>query len=472
MSVYPDPLLSRAVVIGVSEFDHVDQLPGLPAVRNNLTDLRSVLTDPVTGIFNDDHCHMIREPRTQLDLVGPLGQLARQAEDLLLVYYAGHGVLHRTKDELFLAVRDTNVDVLSVTAVGFEHIREAMADSRARTKLLILDCCYSGMAIGAMSPATLRRQEIRVEGTSVIASSPKNSISFAPPGARHTAFSAELIRLLRKGPNIGGAPLTVRALFDGLWSAMANQGMPEPQLSAGNTSGELLLRRTPPPKIELRLPRHSIPKPKSLKAPAAVARQFVANPVPPIQVPEGPRAELPPEPRTEPPTVPAFRPVARAGPAAPRKFSKAGSVLLWLVFLLCANLSVGGLLGLIFDVSPDGRHSPDDLATGIVGLIFAVPLGVLIHVRSRKRDRIGRARKRSVIVTPVLIVVFLFCLGMAVAVIATWGGSPGASAPSDGSIDASGPSLVLLLSFAEGVLVSGNALLTAYRPVRPGQQAR
>jgi hypothetical protein len=66
-----------------------------------------------------------------------------KSDDLLLLYFSGHGV----KDDhgaLYLAVKDTNYDRLRSTAIRCDFIRDVMADSNSKSKLLILDCCNSG----------------------------------------------------------------------------------------------------------------------------------------------------------------------------------------------------------------------------------------------------------------------------------------------------------------------------------------
>lgn len=311
------------MLIGASTFDRSDQLPNLPAVHNNLVDLWTVLTDPSTGIFAKNRCRVVEEPSTPPDAVRPLDLLARQAEDLLLVYYAGHGVQHPLRDELYLAVGSTDETILSASAVAFETIRDAVENSPARTKLLILDCCYSGMAVGAMSAATLRPSEVRIEGTSVIASSPRNKFSFAPPGDRYTAFSAELIRLLKDGPSIGGLPLTVQTLFGGLLAAMANRNMPSPQMSSRNTSGELLLRRPPPPNIDVHLPRRPIPKP----TPKSIApKQPSAKPITPQKPPAKPIGTPAPTVESIGTSKSAVEPIGTPKPAAKPNVTPASAV--------------------------------------------------------------------------------------------------------------------------------------------------
>jgi hypothetical protein len=492
-------------LVGTSTFDHADQLPSLAAVRNNLTDLRAVLTDPVTGIFTDEHCLVVAEPRTQTDVVRPLSRLARQAADLLLVYYSGHGVQHPIKDELYLAVGSTDREVLSVSAVAFEHIREAIGDSPARTKLLILDCCYSGMAVGAMSTTTLSPNEVRVEGTAVIASSPRNRISYAPPGDRYTAFSAELIRLLRDGPSIGGLPLTVQALFNGLKSAMANRDMPTPQLNSGNTSGELLLRKAPPPRIEVRLPRYSMPTPKPVRASTTPlgpivpfdrlsSGSLVDQPTvpawPPVRFePAAPEVLGPPvgmAGQAGPVARPPFSPAALVAPVPPSAFppppiarpkvSRVGLFLLWVAFLFCADFAVAGFVGFTFGRLPDGTRSGADLGSGIAFLVFAAGLGVILRWRIlRKRALSGTTVSRPPrmplgFAVALLIVICLFCLGLSIAVVATWDQVSGpAGQSSAGTPSTTLSETTLLLWLVEGVLASALAVFRRFTTVRPDQ---
>jgi hypothetical protein len=524
LSAYPDPELSRAVLIGASTFDRSDQLPNLPAVHNNLVDLRAVLTNPITGIFAENHCVVVEAPGTPADAVRPLSLLARQAEDLLLIYYSGHGVQHPMRDELYLAVGGTDENILSASAVAFETVRDAVENSRARTKLLILDCCYSGLAVGAMSVATLSPREVRIEGTSVIASSPRNKISYAPPGERYTAFSAELIRLLKDGPSIGGVPLTVQALFSGLLAAMANRNMPSPQMSSGNTSGELLLRKPPPPIIDVRLPRHTIPKSRPKRIPQSMPERIppaistpVLKPIPkpaatsaatsaatpnpgptqvsnslsasaaplgPVAVPfERPRVSL-----ADQPTVPARAPVTRepAGAAvrstviAQPKVSRVGLFLLWVGFLFFADFSLGGFVGFTFGRLPDGVRSSGDLSVGIVMLVFAVGLGVIVRWRTARRRALGSAAKVSALPRvpswlslSLLIVISVFCVAMIATGIALWNqDTTPAGQPSDSSLSTMAVQVMALLWFVEAGFVSVLAVVRRFTADRPGRRRR
>ena len=67
----------------------------------------------------------------------------KTSDDLLLLYFSGHGVLDEG-GQLFLAVKDTEHNLLRGTAISARFITEEMDNSRSRRQVLILDCCHSG----------------------------------------------------------------------------------------------------------------------------------------------------------------------------------------------------------------------------------------------------------------------------------------------------------------------------------------
>jgi uncharacterized caspase-like protein len=55
----------------------------------------------------------------------------------------GHGVLD-DQGQLFLAVRDTDSQLLSGTAIPASYITTEMNNSHSQRQVLVLDCCHSG----------------------------------------------------------------------------------------------------------------------------------------------------------------------------------------------------------------------------------------------------------------------------------------------------------------------------------------
>jgi hypothetical protein len=127
MTRLPDPGRSHAVLIGASAYAHLEDLP---AIRNNLAEFRNVLINPALGGLTSDRCTVLEEPGNGRDVFRALRWHATAAEDTLLVYFAGHG---RTgaRNELYLCLPDTDPDELYFTALAYDQLRQAVADSRA-----------------------------------------------------------------------------------------------------------------------------------------------------------------------------------------------------------------------------------------------------------------------------------------------------------------------------------------------------
>jgi hypothetical protein len=224
----PQPNLSNALLIGTSHFAS-DKLSDLPAVSNNVQSLSDVPTQPDTGVVQPDRCQMLINPRAQNEVGTALDHAVNAAGDTVIVYYAGHGLLTPSGD-LHLAVSDTDPERIAYTAVPIDWLRTALAESPAKNRILILDCCFSGRAAATMSsvPSAVTAA-IDISGTYTLTSSPANATSIAPPGSQFTAFTAELLKVLREGiPGVGGL-LSLGDIYIALVRGLHARNMPRPQ---------------------------------------------------------------------------------------------------------------------------------------------------------------------------------------------------------------------------------------------------
>ena len=78
---------------------------------------------------------------------------AAEADDTLLFYYSGHGRVRN--QQLFLCTRNTVIERLHSTAIPESALNGMVSDSFARAKILVLDCCHSGMLKGSEITAGL-----------------------------------------------------------------------------------------------------------------------------------------------------------------------------------------------------------------------------------------------------------------------------------------------------------------------------
>lgn len=224
----PDPLHSKAVLIGCGDYRSPDLL-SIPAVSNNLRDLGAVLADPEFGGFNG--CTIFNDPSSAAEIHRSLLNATQDVTDVLLIYYAGHGIIGRD-GELFLGLTDTEPDLLDATSLAFSFLRRLLMESLARIKVVVLDCCFSGRALEALSSASASFAGLTgMQGTYVLTSSSANALALARSGEPYTAFTGELIRLLSQGAAGGPEILSVDFIFTALTGTLTALGYPRPTRS-------------------------------------------------------------------------------------------------------------------------------------------------------------------------------------------------------------------------------------------------
>src|ERR1700761_5364448 len=142
----PDPQRSRLVLLGTSRYRD-ENLPDLPAVSTTVSDLASVLTDSAHGLVSKEHCTVMLNEEDIRVIGRGLRLAAREAKDLLLVYYTGHGLIAGRRHDLYLALPDSEWIEPEFNSLEYDKLRSAVLDSPATTKIIILDSCFSGRVI-------------------------------------------------------------------------------------------------------------------------------------------------------------------------------------------------------------------------------------------------------------------------------------------------------------------------------------
>ncbi|MFJ7157154.1 caspase domain-containing protein [Streptomyces sp. NPDC101118] len=242
MAELSDPTRSQAVLVGVHEYD---TLENLPAVARNLEGLRTALTDRRVWGLPETACTVILQPRTAREVLDAVRESARKAEDTLLVYYAGHGLTDPYTDELYLTLPDSDRE-REYTSLRYEYLRRAVLDLQARAlrTVVILDCCYSGRAlVGNMGASTHIADQAVVEGSCLLTASAETRPALSPPGETYTAFTGELIRTLTDGIPGRPDPLDMDTLYRHLHQQLASRSRPLPQQRNRNTGGFIAIAR-------------------------------------------------------------------------------------------------------------------------------------------------------------------------------------------------------------------------------------
>ncbi|MBV7703975.1 EAL domain-containing protein [Nocardia nova] len=238
----PDRATSWAVLIGIDRYRH---LPALSGVHAGAAALAGVLTDSLHGCVPPEQCILLPEDASAGMIGDGIARAADYARDLLLIYFAGHGVLGARRGELHLAVNSTHPNRPGIGGIPFDAVRDLYVDSPAVARVVILDCCYSGRALGTNQspdgPAILN--EIVAEGTAVLTSAPPNGISKKLDAETYPAYTHRLIRLLREGIPNAGPLLTLPMLHRRLCRELAEVGLRQPQADLNPLLDHLALLR-------------------------------------------------------------------------------------------------------------------------------------------------------------------------------------------------------------------------------------
>jgi len=133
--------MKYALIIGNNKYDD----PKLAQLKTPAADshaLAKVLADKNIGYF-DEVTPLINKTETEIRRAISGFLTNKKPEDLVLVYFSGHGVLD-DRGRLFLSLRDTQTALLKATSIPSTFISDEMDSCRSKRQILILDCCHSG----------------------------------------------------------------------------------------------------------------------------------------------------------------------------------------------------------------------------------------------------------------------------------------------------------------------------------------
>ena len=223
---------SRAVLVGVSAYEYAE-FPPIRAARNSVEAMRSVLSDPALCGWPPDRITMIANPVSAADLATNIADLAENTAGVLLLYYVGHGVLS-ARGELCLTVTSTRPDRPKISGLPWDTLADVLRGCPASRRLAILDCCFAGQAVEALTgggdPGLA--DIAHVEGVYTLTATTRNRAAHVPPPGQQdtacTSFTSELRDLIQSGIP-GKAPrLTFGDIYPVLRQRLRANGLPAP----------------------------------------------------------------------------------------------------------------------------------------------------------------------------------------------------------------------------------------------------
>jgi hypothetical protein len=183
-----------AVIIGVSRYDH---MPSLKYTDDDAFHLYAFLKSPAGGALPDEQIDLlIDEQANRKNIVSSMQQTLYRADenDVILLYYSGHGLEGNLIPQDYDGYNNT---------VGYDEIKQIIAQSKAMHKLVVTDACHSGTLLAARSKidSKLRNYYTNLSntagGVAFLTSSRGEEVSMESSGLRHGIFSHYFIEGLK-----------------------------------------------------------------------------------------------------------------------------------------------------------------------------------------------------------------------------------------------------------------------------------
>jgi hypothetical protein len=222
---------SRAILISNAVFTD-EMIEDLPAAAGCAPAMQALLTSELCG-WPADRVEILENVATRDALARKLVELTKGIQDVLLLYYVGHG-MRIPNGQLALALRDTGRDpeLVPHTAIAYKDVAGILRGCKAKTKLVILDCCYA--ELGNKESDQLQSDDIHavpVDGLYSIWASNEWEAAKSPTSGGLTYFTDAFIEVIRTGIPGGSPELTIDQIFLEVRAKLLDASRPEPTQS-------------------------------------------------------------------------------------------------------------------------------------------------------------------------------------------------------------------------------------------------
>ena len=206
----------HALLIGVSSYG--EGLTPIPSARLDVEALAQVLRDPQLGGFPHDQVVVLQDPqRTPMERAVAELFANRDPEDLLLLYFSGHGFRDNQRQLLLScseSIKSKQGKPELYSTVRARDVQAYMQASKSQRQLLILDCCFSGAfadGMAAKDDGAIDLEAFGGKGKAVLTSSASIETSSAPEAGDGLSMYT---RFLVEGISTGAADLQRRGFVD------------------------------------------------------------------------------------------------------------------------------------------------------------------------------------------------------------------------------------------------------------------
>ncbi len=248
-----------ALLIGNNEY-HDPSLAKLVSPPQDVSQLGELLRDPQIGGF-DRVDALENQPFAAVRRSIASFFNNNKRDDLLMLYFSGHGVLD-DNGQLYLAVQDTERELLSATSIEAPFITSLMDRSISRRQVLVLDCCHSGAfgrSKGGLGASVGTATTFEGKGYGRIILTASDATQYAWDGddlvgdAQTSVFTRHLVEGLRTGAADTDADgqITLDELYDYVYEMVVTETPRQtPAKWSYRQQGTIVIAHNPSPVIQ------------------------------------------------------------------------------------------------------------------------------------------------------------------------------------------------------------------------------
>jgi hypothetical protein len=245
-----------ALILATANYDDPAFRP-LPSVHADAWYLPQVLEDPAIGSF--EQVTVVKDaPANEMQAALISFLTAREPDELALLYISGHGVWSREVGQLYFVAASSKGGRLWETGLPAESVNEQLEACRARCKVALLDCCFSGSFVQGFRtrgetgppPEALSTRGVYVITASDTRETAYEGDSFNNGVSAPSVFTGVLLEGLRTGRAdlAGDGLVSVDELYQYVHKQVRSKNLPTvqtPTKSAHRVVGDIVLARSP-----------------------------------------------------------------------------------------------------------------------------------------------------------------------------------------------------------------------------------
>lgn len=214
------PFDAHALVIGISEYQHVSRLSHKPDAE----DMAETLADATLCAYPKENVRVLLQGQaTKARILEELGALARRTGEgsTVFLYFSGHGGLRdRT---CYLVPVDGTSEAMKETCISGPELSQLLRALPASKVTTVLDCCHAAGTAEARDVAVPSLPRLTADsvamlaqgvGRAVLAASNVDGSSWSFPEDRNGLFTGHLLAGLRGGVAGVGGVIRICQLYD------------------------------------------------------------------------------------------------------------------------------------------------------------------------------------------------------------------------------------------------------------------